>query len=45
MYLLIVAFTYPLLQTCFNGIYIGDVCRSLPKEIAIFNKVQDTTTG
>lgn len=39
MYPLIAAF---LLQTCLNGIYIGDVCRSLPKEIAIFNKVWDT---
>jgi len=28
-----------LIQTCFNGIYIGDVCRSLPKAIAIFDKV------
>ena len=28
-----------LIQTCFNGIYIGDVCRSLPKEISIFDKV------
>ena len=39
MYPLIAAF---LLQTCLNGIYIGDVCRSLPKEIVIFNKVWDT---
>ena len=42
MYPLIAAITYPLLQTCLNGIYIGDVCRSLPKEIAIFNKVWNT---
>ena len=43
MYPLIAAITYPLLQTCLNGIYIGDVCRSLPKEIAIFNKVWGTS--
>lgn len=34
-----------ILQTAYNAIHIGELCRTLPKEIGIFNKVHSLVSS